>query len=162
MKGIVAFDSFHGCTKLVAEAIAEQLGKEGHEVQLINLRDSVPAGVKGDFLFVGSPTRGGKPSKETTAFIDGLDSSWNGKPAAVFDTIGPLSKDEEKRKQTIANISSSWGKNAASRLSEQCSGKGLRVIGMLHAPVVGMWGPLAPEGQEMGREFAHKMAASLK
>ncbi|HVO77635.1 MAG TPA: flavodoxin domain-containing protein [Methanomassiliicoccales archaeon] len=162
MKGVVAFDSFHGSTKTVAEAIAEQLKALGHDVQLINLRESVPTGTSGDFLLVGSPTRGGKPSKETTTFVDGLDASWKGKPIGVFDTLGPLSKDAAKRKQTIENISTSWGKNAASRLAEQCGGKGLNVVATGHFPVTGMWGPLAPEGPEMAKEFARKFAANLK
>lgn len=161
MKGVVAFDSVHGNTKLVAEAIAEQVKAEGHEVQLINVRESAPSGVKGDFLFVGSPTRASRATKEAREFVDGLDASWNVKPVGTFDTVGPLSKDAEKRKKWMATIDEG-SKNAASKLKEQCDEKGMRASIMLHVPVVGWTGPLAPEGQQMAKDFVHRFLSSLK
>jgi flavodoxin len=161
MKGVVAFDSVHGSTKAVAEAIAEEIKAEGHEVELINLREPAPSGVVGDFLLVGSPTRGGRPTKGTTSFVERLEESWKGKPAGVFDTVGPLSKDPEKRKKWLETIDAG-SKNAASKLKEQCIRKGMKVSGMLHVPVVGMWGPVTPEGPQMGKDFAHEFLASLK
>ncbi|MDD1770272.1 MAG: flavodoxin domain-containing protein [Methanomassiliicoccales archaeon] len=161
MKGVIAFDSVHGNTKLVAEAIAEQIKAEGHEVQLINVRGSVPASVSGDFLLIGSPTRGSRATKEAMSFVEALDSSWKGKPIAVFDTVGPLSKDAEKRKKWLETIDAGT-KNAASKLKDRCIERGMSVSSVLHVPVVGMMGPLAPEGTQMGRDFAHKFIASLK
>ncbi len=161
MKGVVAFDSVHGNTKIVAEAMAEQIKSEGHEVVLINARESSASGVTGDFLLVGSPTRGSKPTKEARALVEALDPSWSGKPAAVFDTIGPFSKEAEKRKKWM-DAAYAGTKNAASRLREQCVEKGIRVTSVLHVPVVGMMGPLAPEAVDMAKEFTHKFLATLK
>ncbi len=160
MNGVVAFDSVHGNTKVVAEAIAGQLKADGHEVSLINVREASPSGVTGDFILVGSPTRGGRPTKEARAFVDGLDPSWSGKPAGVFDTIGPFSKDAEKRKKWM-DTAYSGNKNAASKLKEQCAERGIQVTSLLHVPVVGMMGPLAPEAADMAKDFAHKFAATL-
>jgi flavodoxin len=151
----------HGNTKLVAEAIAEQVKAEGQEVQLINVRESVPSGITGDFLLVGSPTRGSKATKETREFVDGLDPSWKGKPVGTFDTVGPLPKDDEKRKKWMATIDEG-SKNAASRLRDQCNERGMRAAGMLHVAVVGWTGPLAPEGPAMAKDFAHRFLSSLK
>jgi flavodoxin len=55
MKGIVAYDSVHGNTKQVAEAIAEEIRAAGHEVELIFLKESESNVAQGDFLFIGSP-----------------------------------------------------------------------------------------------------------
>jgi flavodoxin len=161
VKGVVAFDSVHGSTRAVAEAIAEQIKEEGHEVQLINLREPAPSGVEGGFLLVGSPTRGGRPTKEATAFVESLGESWSGKPAGVFDTVGPLSKDPEKRKKWLETIDAG-SKNAAIHLRGLCQKKGMNVSLVLHVPVVGMWGPVAPEGPQMGKDFAHRFLASMK
>ena len=53
-------------------------------------------------------------------------------------------------------------KNAASKLRDQCNEKGMHASIMLHVPVVGWTGPLAPEGQQMAKEFAHRFLASLE
>lgn len=161
MKGIVAYDSVNGNTKLVAEAIAEEIGKAGHQVETYYLKEGVPAAVSGDFLFVGSPTRGGKPTKRTMEFLDGLGSSWSGKPAVAFDTVGPLSKDAEKRREWLQRIDQG-GKNAASRIAEACRGHGLKVAEPLHIAVVGMWGPLAPDALDMARERTRSYLERLR
>ena len=98
MKVIVAYDSVHGNTKQVAEAIAEQIKADGHEVQLISIKDGGTAPNSGDFMFIGSPTRSTKATKGAREFIDALDGNyWGSRPVVLFDTVGPLSKDQEKR-----------------------------------------------------------------
>jgi len=53
MMGLVFYDSVHGNTKQVAEAIAEQIKTDGHQARIINL-SSDPAGTMGgDFMFIG-------------------------------------------------------------------------------------------------------------
>jgi flavodoxin len=39
MKGLIVFDSYFGNTKSVADAIAEQARAEGHEVEVVCVRD---------------------------------------------------------------------------------------------------------------------------
>ena len=161
MKGIVAYDSVHGSTKQVAEAIVEQIRSEGHEAQLIFVRESPRGNLEGDFIFIGSPTRGGKMTKQAKRFIESLDAAyWKGKKVVAFDTLGPLSKDADRRKKMMESIGD-WSKNAASKMKELCQERGLRVGRTMHFPVVGMWGPLAPEAPQNARQQTHIFLAEL-
>jgi flavodoxin len=161
MKGIITYDSVHGSTKLVAESIAEQIRAEGHEAQLIFVREWSRAPLAGDFLFIGSPTRGGKPTKETEAFIESLDASfWKGKRVVTFTTVGPLSKDAEKRRRMLESMGEG-SKSAATRMKEALERKGIQVQSVMHFAVVGMWGPLAPEGPQMAKELTHRFLSGL-
>jgi len=161
MKGIVAYDSVNGNTRQVAEAIADEARKAGHEVETYYLKESIPPAVQGDFLFVGSPTRGGKPTKRTMEFLAGLDAGWSG-PIFAFDTVGPLSKDPAKRREWLEQIGRA-DRNAASRIAEACRGRGLRVCPeLMHIAVVGMWGPLAPDALDMARAFTRRYLERMK
>jgi flavodoxin len=160
LKGIVVYDSVHGSTKAVAEAIAEQIASEGHQAQVIAVRQWAKGPLTGDFLFIGSPTRGGKMTNEAKDFIDSLDVDyWTNKKVVTFDTVGPLSKDAEKRNKTLASLND---KNAAARMKEICERRGIRVDRVMHFAVVGMWGPIAPDGPQMAKEQTHKFLADLK
>lgn len=161
MKGIVAYDSVNGNTKQVAEAIAEELKAEGHEAELAFLKDGAPSPT-GDVMFIGSPTRAMKMTKGTARFIESLDvESWRNKPVYVFDTVGPLSKDDAKRKNQLQMISNG-GKNAAEKMRDLATERGLRVHSpVMHFAVVGMWGPLAPDAPELAKEAAKNALASL-
>jgi flavodoxin len=163
VKGIVAYDSVHGSTKQVAEAIAEQIRSDGHEVELMSVKEGKPAEVAGDFMFIGSPTRGGKMTKETKSFIEGLNATeWKDRPIVAFDTIGPFSKDVEKRNKMLKTVEKS-PRTASAGIQELCRGQGLSVSpNVMHIAVVGMWGPLAPDASEMAKDFARKFLAELK
>jgi|APFre7841882724_1041349.scaffolds.fasta_scaffold21305_2 flavodoxin len=162
MKGVVAYDSVHGNTKQVAEAIAEQIRSEGHEAQVIAVKEWSKGALTGDLLFIGSPTRGGKMTKEAKEFIESLEVGyWKGKNVVTFDTLGPLSKDAEKRKRTLESLSDQ-SKNAASRMREACQERGIQVSKTMHFAVVGMWGPLAPDALDRARDLTHQFLAALK
>lgn len=161
MKGVVAFDSVYGNTKQVAGAIAEQIRSEGHDVELIALRDGGGgAAAPVDFLFVGSPTRIGRMTKESKKFIEGLDKEhWKNRPIVTFDTVGPLSEDEEKRKKWLSRID----KSAATRMQEQARQQGLSVYqDVLHVAVTGFKGPLASDALAMAKEFTHRFIATMR
>lgn len=161
MKGIVAFDSVHGSTKKVAEAMAEQIVAEGHEAQLIAVKDWSKGPLSADFLFIGSPTRGGKMTNAAKEFIESLDVDyWRSKKVVTFTTVGPLSKDSEKRKRAIESMGDHT-KSAATKMKEICQGRGIPVHAVMHFAVVGMWGPIAPEGPEMAKERMHEFLAEL-
>jgi len=161
MKGIVAYDSVHGSTKRVAEAMVEQVRAEGHEAQLIAVRDWAKAPLSGDFLFIGSPTRGGKMTKEAKEFIDSLDAGyWKGKRVVTFTTVGPMSKDPEKRKNMVESMGDHT-KSAATRMKEILLERGIPVYATMHFAVVGMWGPIAPEGPEMAKAKMHEFLAGF-
>jgi flavorubredoxin len=160
MKGIVAYDSVYGNTKQVAEAIAEQIRSEGHEVELIPLRDGGVGAVAGDFLFVGSPTRMGRMTKKAKGFLEGLDREhWKNRPIVAFDTVGPFSEDEEKRKKWLSRVE----KSAATRMQELVRKRGLSTHPeVLHIAVTGFKGPLASDGLDMARDFTHRFTATMK
>jgi flavodoxin len=163
MKGIVAYDSVHGCTKKVAEAIAEEIRGQGHEAEIIDVKETPSAQPQGDFFFIGSPTRAGKMTGPTKNFLESLNAAeWKGKPVVVFDTWGPVSNDPEKRKKWEERMKDD-PKGAAPRLREMARDKGLNVRQeMLRINVTGMWGPLAEDGPERAKEFTRKFLASLK
>jgi len=159
MKGIVAYDSVHGSTKRVAEAMVEQIKAEGHEAQLIALREWAKGPLIGDFLFIGSPTRGGKMTKEAKEFIDSLDSRyWKARKVVTFATVGPMSKDPEKRKKMVESMGDHT-KSAATKMKEILQEHGIPVHATMHFAVVGMWGPIAPEGPETAKERTRKFIA---
>lgn len=160
MKGIVAYDSVYGNTKQVAEAIAEQIRSEGHEVELIAIKDRVATAVQGDFMFVGSPTRMGRMTKEAKGFLEGLDAEyWKTRPIVTFDTVGPLPKDEERRKTWMSRIE----KSAATRMQQLIAKRGLKAHPeVLHIAVTGFKGPLASDALGIARDFTRRFIASLK
>ena len=153
MKGIVAYDSVNGNTKQVAEAIAQEIRSQGHEAELVFVEEAMSSPV-GDFMFIGSPTRASKMTKDTMRFIENLDTGhWKSRPIVAFDTVGPLSKDAEKRRLWLDRVDQG-SKNAASRIMEACSKRGLSVRPkLLHLAVTGMWGPLAPDALDMARDY---------
>jgi flavodoxin len=159
LKGIVAYDSMHGSTKQAAEAIAEQIKAEGHQVEVVWVKEKKGDEVTGDLLFIGSPTRGGRMTKDMKEFIEDLDvDRWKGRPIVTFDTLGPLSKDPEKRRNMLMAIKDA--KTAAGSMQGLCRERGLDVHAeALHLAVTGMWGPLAPDGPQMAKDFTHRFLA---
>ncbi|MBI0582808.1 MAG: hypothetical protein ISF22_01125 [Methanomassiliicoccus sp.] len=159
MKGIVAYDSVNGNTKQVAEAMAEQIKADGHEAELINLKDGAPSPT-GDLLLIGSPTRAMKMTKGTAKFIESLDVGyWKTRPVYMFDTVGPLSKDDAKRKGQLEMIGSG-GKNAAEKMRDLATQRGLHVRPeVMHFAVVGMWGPLASDSLSRAKDAAKRVLA---
>lgn len=161
MKGIVAYDSVNGNSRQVAQAIAEELTAEGHEAELIFLKDGAPI-PSGDVLFIGSPTRGGKMTRGAAKFIGSLDGGfWRDRPIFVFDTVGPLSKDLDKRNRQLEMVARG-DKNAASRMMDLAVARGLHVRPpVMHFAVTGMWGPLAPDALELAKDAAKRALASV-
>jgi flavodoxin len=88
MKYAVIYDSIHGNTEKIAEAIAKGLGKEGvilktGEVKLSDLKSI-------DLLVIGSPTYGGRPTPDMLAFLREIhQDSLKGVNVAAFDTRIP-------------------------------------------------------------------------
>jgi len=160
MKGTVVFDSVYGNTKKVAEAIAEQIRADGHSADILNLGESEAKKVEADFMFVGSPTRMGRPTKKAKAFVEGLNPEyWRNRPIVTFDTVGPMSEDEEKRKAWLARVENS----AATRMRDQARARGIKVLSdVLHIAVTGFKGPLAPDALDQARDFTHRFVTSLK
>lgn len=162
MKGVVAYDSVHGSTKQAAEAIAEQIRADGDQAELVWVKDSKGVHSSGDFIFIGSPTRGGRMTKEMKEFIEDLDvDQWRSRPIVAFDTLGPLSKDPDRRRTVLMTIKED-AKTAAYSMQRLGRERGLNMYeDALHLAVIGMWGPLAPDAARMAKDFTHQFLATL-
>jgi flavodoxin len=85
MKALVIYDSNLGNTKLIAEAIANELGEDARTVSVTNVKADDLAGV--ELLVVGSPIIGWKPTVRMQQFLTGLKpGQLNGIKATTFDT----------------------------------------------------------------------------
>ena len=77
----------YGNTKKVAETVAENL-KHFHGVELLAVTDLDSKILSDtDFLVVGTPTQGGRPTENIQKFLDRLEmNSLQGTKIAAFDT----------------------------------------------------------------------------
>lgn len=91
MKALVIYDSVFGNTEKVARAIGAALGTSP-DVSVVSVNGLSAERLQGlDVLFVGSPTRGFRPTPALTAFLAAQpDGSLQGVKAAAFDTRIPL------------------------------------------------------------------------
>lgn len=162
MKGIVAYDTYYGNTKRVAEAIAEQIKADGHGVEMRSVREKYPSPPQGDFLFVGSPNRMAKVSGKTKRFVKKLDvDAWRSKPIAVFVTVlpGPVDEPDEKKKAKADK----WVFQAGPKLRDLAKARGLNVVDkILHVTVKDMKGPLADNAIEVTKQYTHEFVETLK
>jgi flavodoxin len=122
MKALVVYDSRHGNTEKIAQAIGEAIGG-----QVLRVGEVKPTDLKGfDLLIVGSPTHGGFPTPAIDGLLKAL-SALEGLNVAAFDT---------RTKRTIFGY-------AAPRIARRLEKSG----GELRMPpegffVLGMEGPL--------------------
>ncbi len=126
LKTLVVFDSIYGNTKKIAEAIANELGKD---VKAILVADFNAGELKGGgLLVVGSPIIGWKPSEKMGAFLAGLaKDQLKGYRAIAFDT---------RVKMFIHG-------DAAGKISQALKNAGAEIIGKPQAFYVqGKEGPL--------------------
>lgn len=91
MKALVIYDSVFGNTERVARAIGAALGTPD-EVTVLQVGAFTPDALAGvEVLFVGSPTRGFRPTPAISAFLAALAAdALKGVKAAAFDTRIPL------------------------------------------------------------------------
>jgi flavodoxin len=87
MKILIVYDSRHGNTERIARTIQDVIHKT-NEVQLKKVKDTSSEDLYNiDFLVVGSPTHGGRASKNTKQFFYSLaDNSLTKIKAATYDT----------------------------------------------------------------------------
>lgn len=163
MKGIVAYDSYYGNTKRVAEAIVEQVIAEGHEAQLIGVREKQSSRPEGDFAFVGSPIRFGGPTRKTKRFVKGLDKvKWRTRRVFVFATIGPPPKDDVPDKKKASGEKMTLG--GGLKLKEFAKERSLSVSDrILYVEVKDGWkGPLVDDAIEKTKQYAHEVLQSMR
>ena len=156
MKGVVVYDSSFGNTKVVAEAIAEQLKAEGCDTELRSVRERHPAPAEGDIMFVGSPVRWGSVTGRVKRYIKTLDEdAWKDKPIIVFTTILALREDamdEQKRSHEDYDV------GAGRKLRDLARSTGLNALdNHLWVGVKGIKGPLIETGVEKTKQFTRDM-----
>jgi menaquinone-dependent protoporphyrinogen IX oxidase len=141
MKSLVLFRSYHGNTKQVAEGIAKELGTQGIETIIQDLRRKLPDLSDIDFILIGSPTRMARVNRKALRVLKRLrKKGYSEKPLAIFDTYGPVpTKPEEMEK------AKKWlYPGAAGIMQKAAKTLGLNVYSeTLRCQVRGMKGPLA-------------------
>lgn len=148
-KVAIVYESKHGNTKLVAEAIGEGM-KEAADIEtVISKVDAVDLEqiADSDVILVGSPNHIGKATRSTRKFINRLgETSPNEKLVAAFDTY--MAKDFEK---------------AMKKMENQIDGiPGLKlVISGLSIKVDGMKGPITEGEISKCKEFGAKIVAQM-
>lgn len=151
MKGVVIYDTSHGNTRAVAEAIAQGLKQSGVEADTFHVKDVKKlSGKDYDFLVLGSPTRFGTMSFTVKSFLGKVkESEWAGKPFAAFDTENPenMQKSEYSAAEKIAT------KLREKKLSQ--------LAPVLKAAVHEMKGPLLEGELERTRTYAKELATLL-
>jgi menaquinone-dependent protoporphyrinogen IX oxidase len=162
MKAVVVYDTYYGNTKLVAEAIADELKTEGHEVELRDVKQDYPAAPQGEVMFVGSPIRMGSVTGRVKRYVKRLDkNAWKDKPIAVFTTVASAPKEPLTDKQRKSY--DKWALNAGRKLRDLAKAKGLSPLdNYLWVEVRTEKGPLVETGVEKTKQFTREMLQSLK
>jgi flavodoxin len=148
MNALVLFDSKHGNTERIAQAIAAGLREEGIEpVECRALSQSGEEDFRGRDLWVlGTPTHyGSVPFRFSTLLKNALKEDHPGAKVAIFDT---RMKD--------------FPKGSAVKLRKILEKKDKPIIAEDSFVVVGMRGPLAEGEEERARLFGKDVAVLFK
>jgi len=85
MRTLVVYDSVHGNTRIIAQAIGDAIPGEVKVLRAGQVNDSELKTV--NLLIVGAPTHGGRPSDAMKGFLDtALANAFEGMNVAAFDT----------------------------------------------------------------------------
>lgn len=156
MKTLVVYDSYYGNTEKIAGIIVDALSND------IELRkvDQVKGGdlVGLDFLIVGSPTRGFRPSDKVKKFLKKIPAgSMNGKTVAAFDTR----MDPEDVGNPILKFLVGIFGYAADPIANKLVKKGGIMVGKpVGFVVVGREGPLRQGETEKAVSWAESLVSS--
>ena len=152
MKALVIYDSVFGNTEKIARAIGAALGTPD-EVPVLQVGSVTPAQLEGlDVLFVGSPTRGFRPTETLAELLKRIPpKALKGIRVAAFDT---RLKADELKSAGVRFIVKAGG-YAAKRIAEGLTKAG----GNLIVPPEGFYvedteGPLKPGELERATRWA--------
>ncbi|MQY58626.1 MAG: hypothetical protein GH144_03310 [Clostridia bacterium] len=120
MKALIIYDSKFGNTEKIARAISEAVTPLG-EVKILRASQANPSELASiDFLIVGSPTHGGRPTRATKEFLKKI-------PANALKNVGVTSFDTRfsaKDKGVGIRILLRIFGYAAGRITNSLEGKG--------------------------------------
>jgi flavodoxin len=147
MRAIVIYDSKHGNTEQVAQAITSGVAETGVVVECRKISISSEEDLRGvDLWILGSMTHwGGAPFVLRTLLKNGLkEEGARSKRGAVFDT-------------RYANMA----KGASENLAATFTKAGVEVLGAEHFVVAGMKGPLLEGELERARAYGIRLGRAL-
>jgi flavodoxin I len=145
MKILILYDSVHGNTEKIAQAIGGAL--EG-EVKVARVGQVSPSELTTfDLVVIGSPTHGGRPTEAITGLLDQLAASaLQGVKVAAFDT----------------RIPAKWVRifgYAGPRIADSLKGKGATLVAPAEGFIVkGTEGPLKDGQLERAARWAQGLA----
>jgi len=145
MKTLVIYDSLHGNTKKIAQAIGDALRAD---IQVLHAGEANPADLRShDLVFVGAPTHGGRPSPPPKEFLGEIPANGlEGVKVAAFDT----------------RISNKWARIfgfAAGRIAKPLQRRGGTPLGSPEGFFVeGTEGPLREGELERAASWAREIA----
>ena len=146
MRARVVYDTNYGNTRIIAEVIARELGREASILSVADVTETSLDGV--DVLVVGCPINGWRPTETMQAFLKGLaPGSLTGVRAAAFDT----------------RIKLFLHGDAAGKISHALQLAGAGIVAKPHGFVVeGTEGPLAPGETGKAGAWAAFIGAELR
>lgn len=155
MKSLVIYDSVFGNTEKVAAMLAKALGDGTRLTKVDRVTAADLEGI--NFLVVGSPTRGFKPTEGMVKWLNEINGqALSGIIAAVFDTRIPLETISSKFFRAIVKM----GGYADKPMAEVLKKKGVQVIATEGFFVADREGPLV-EG-ELARASSWIVSAAQK
>lgn len=149
MRALAVYDSVHGNTQKVAQAIGDA---PGGQVSVRHVSEVSAADVEAvDLLIVGSPTHGGWFTEAIKDWLDQLPAAdLHGIPVAVFDTRTP---------PTILSRIFGW---AAPRIAKRLEKTGAELVGEPGGFIVeGIKGPLQEGELERAAGWAQEIVRSM-
>jgi flavodoxin len=159
MKITIVYDSVFGNTAKVAEAIFAA-ASVNHEAKLIFVNDPKDFAIEEiDFLVVGSPTRGFRPTPAISGFIRSLPkNALSGKLVAAFDTRVKLEDINSKALRFMVKTGGYAGKPILNQLKK----KGGMPVGEPEGFfVTGEEGPLYEGELERAKKWFHGLIETV-
>ncbi|MCJ7526452.1 MAG: hypothetical protein MUP71_14700 [Candidatus Aminicenantes bacterium] len=160
MKTLILYRSYHGNTRDVAEALAGEMTKLGHQAETRDLRRPLPDLRDIDGVLIGAPTRMARVTWKARLALRRLRrKGYTDKPLAIFDTYGPLPADPAKLEED-----KKWFyPGAAGRMQELAQKLKLNVFPKtLRCLVQGAKGPLQQGELEKAAQFAREFVAAIE
>lgn len=151
MRAFVIYDSLHGNTERIAQAIGEALGGDV-SVRRAAGNEGAPDVSAGDLLIVGSPTHGGWFTEAIKGWLDGL-------PATALQGVHVAAFDTRTSPSVVSRIFRWAGPRIANRLEKK---GGTLLVPPAAFIVEGVKGPLKAGEPERAAEWAREIRSRLE